>query len=75
LHPGVLGTLAQVHLGLFKAQNEFFRSLLVYWQPAGASFQIPIFPAAISSARCCSSTCWRRTCVIISRASGKSASR
>jgi hypothetical protein len=38
------GTLAQVHLGLFKAQNEFFRSLLVYWQPAGASFQIPIFP-------------------------------
>jgi hypothetical protein len=38
------GTLAQVHLGLFKAQNEFFRSFLVYWQPAGASFQIPIFP-------------------------------
>jgi len=38
------GTLAQVHLGLFKAQNEFFRSFLVYWQPAGAPFQIPIFP-------------------------------
>jgi hypothetical protein len=38
------GTLAQVHLGLFKAQNEFFRSFLIYWQPAGASFQIPIFP-------------------------------
>jgi len=38
------GTLAQVHLGLFKAQNEFFRSFLIYWQPAGASFQIPVFP-------------------------------
>ena len=38
------GTLAQVHLGLYKAQNEFFRSFLIYWQPAGASFQIPIFP-------------------------------
>lgn len=38
------GTLAQVHLGLFKAQNEFFRSFLIYWQPAGASFRIPIFP-------------------------------
>ena len=38
------GTLAQVHLGLFKAQAEFFRSFLIYWQPAGASFQIPIFP-------------------------------
>jgi hypothetical protein len=38
------GTLAQVYLGLFKAQTEFFRSFLIYWQPAGASFQIPIFP-------------------------------
>src|ERR1035438_1026363 len=38
------GTLAQVHLGLFKAQTEFFRSFLIYWQPPGASFQIPIFP-------------------------------
>ena len=38
------GTLAQVHLGLFKAQNEFFRSFFIYWQPAGGSFQIPVFP-------------------------------
>jgi hypothetical protein len=38
------GTLAQVHLGLFKAQSEFFRSFLIYWQPAGTSFHIPIFP-------------------------------
>jgi hypothetical protein len=38
------GTLAQVHLGLYKAQNEFFRSFFIYWQPAGSSLKIPIFP-------------------------------
>jgi len=38
------GTLAQVHLGLYKAQNEFFRSIFVYWQPAGSGFHVPIFP-------------------------------
>ncbi|MFO1478121.1 MAG: cytochrome c biogenesis protein ResB [Verrucomicrobiota bacterium] len=38
------GTLAQVHLGLYRAQNEFFRSWLVYWQPAGSGFKLPIFP-------------------------------
>jgi hypothetical protein len=38
------GTLAQVDLGLFKAQNEFFRSFFIYWGPAGASWRIPIFP-------------------------------
>ena len=38
------GTLAQVHLGLYKAQNEFFRSVFVYWQPGGSGFHIPIFP-------------------------------
>jgi len=38
------GTLAQVHLGLFKAQNEFFRSFFIYWQPAGANWRLPIFP-------------------------------
>jgi len=38
------GTIAQVHLGLYKAQNEFFRSLFVHWTPAGSGFHIPIFP-------------------------------
>ena len=38
------GTIAQVHLGLYKAQNEFFRSFFVYWQPAGSGLHIPIFP-------------------------------
>lgn len=38
------GTLAQVHVGLYKAQNEFFRSFFIYWQPAGSSLRLPIFP-------------------------------
>src|SRR5262249_41818047 len=38
------GTLAQVELGLFKAQNEFFRSFFIYWGPKTASWKIPIFP-------------------------------
>jgi ResB-like family len=37
------GTMAQVHLGLYKAQNEFFRSYFIFWQPA-AGVRIPIFP-------------------------------
>lgn len=38
------GTLAQVDLGLYKAQNEFFRSFLVFWGPKGASWKIPVLP-------------------------------
>jgi len=38
------GTLAQVDLGLYKAQNEFFRSFLIYWGPRGASWKVPVFP-------------------------------
>jgi ResB-like family len=38
------GTLAQVHLGLYKAQNEFFRSFFIFWQPTGSSWRIPVFP-------------------------------
>jgi ResB-like family len=38
------GTIAQVHLGLYKAQNEFFRNYFVYWTPDGSGFHIPIFP-------------------------------
>ena len=39
-----IGTLAQVDLGLYKAQNEFFRSFFIYWGPKGASWKIPVFP-------------------------------
>ena len=38
------GTLAQVNLGLYKAQNEFFRSFFIFWRPAGSGLKIPIFP-------------------------------
>ena len=38
------GTMAQVDLGLYKAQNEFFRSFLIYWGPKGASWKVPVFP-------------------------------
>src|SRR5215471_14953196 len=38
------GTLAQVDLGLYKAQNLFFRSFFIYWSPTGGSLRIPVFP-------------------------------
>ncbi len=38
------GTIAQVDLGLYRAQNEFFRSLFVYWSPQGSGLKIPVFP-------------------------------
>ena len=38
------GTLAQVHLGLYRAQNEFFRSFFIFWEPGGSGLKIPIFP-------------------------------
>lgn len=38
------GTLAQVDLGLYRAQREFFRSFFIYWGPGGASWRIPVFP-------------------------------
>jgi hypothetical protein len=38
------GTIAQVHLGLYKAQNDFFRSFFIHWTPSGSGLHIPIFP-------------------------------
>ena len=38
------GTMAQVHLGLYQAQNEFFRSFFIFWSPAESGLRIPIFP-------------------------------
>jgi hypothetical protein len=38
------GTMAQVHLGLYRAQNEFFRSFFIYWTPAWTTWKVPIFP-------------------------------
>jgi len=39
-----LGTVAQVDLGLYKAQNEFFRSFFVFWGPKTADWKIPVLP-------------------------------
>jgi hypothetical protein len=39
-----LGTLAQVDIGLYKAQNEFFRSFFIFWGPKAADWKIPVFP-------------------------------
>lgn len=39
-----VGTIAQVKLGLYAAQQSFFSSLFIFWGPAGASWKIPVFP-------------------------------
>jgi hypothetical protein len=38
------GTIAQVKLGLYTAQKDFFSSLFIFWGPQGASWKIPVFP-------------------------------
>jgi len=38
------GTLAQVHLGLYEAQQRYFQSFFVFWTPQGSSLRIPVFP-------------------------------
>jgi hypothetical protein len=38
------GTLAQVRLGLYAVQSEFFRSFFIYWTPGGSHLKIPVFP-------------------------------
>jgi hypothetical protein len=38
------GTLAQVDLGLYKVQNEFFRSFFICWTPPHWGMKIPVFP-------------------------------
>ena len=38
------GTLAQVHLGLYQVQAQFFHSFLVWWTVPGTGWQIPVLP-------------------------------
>jgi len=38
------GTIAQVYLGLYDVQSQFFRSFFVYWTPHGSSLRIPLLP-------------------------------
>ncbi len=39
-----VGTLDQMHLGIYAAQEKYFRSLIVLWSPPGGGFQFPIMP-------------------------------
>src|SRR5437764_858149 len=38
------GTIAQVHLGIWEAQQRYFQSFFVWWPAEGNGFQIPVFP-------------------------------
>src|SRR5882672_729467 len=39
-----VGTLAQKNEGLYDAQHRYFRSLLIWWTPAGGKWSLPVFP-------------------------------
>lgn len=39
-----VGTLAQVKMGLYIAQERYFSSIFVYWSPEGADWKIPVWP-------------------------------
>jgi hypothetical protein len=39
-----IGTIAQVRLGLWIVQEEYFGSYFVWWGPQGSNFQIPVYP-------------------------------
>ena len=45
-----IGTLAQVHEGLWDAQHRYFRSFFIWWGTNGASWKIPFFPGVLSGA-------------------------
>lgn len=40
-----VNTLAQVHEGIWDAQERWFYSFFIWWGPAGAGWKIPVFPA------------------------------
>lgn len=40
----LLGTLEQISSGVYIAQEKYFKSFFIYWQPMGSSLQIPYFP-------------------------------
>lgn len=39
-----IGTIAQVRLGLWVVQEQYFSSYFVWWGPQGSSWQIPVYP-------------------------------
>ena len=38
------GTIAQVHLGIWEAQQRYFQSMIVWWPAESRGFRVPIFP-------------------------------
>jgi len=38
------GTLDQVHLGVYEAENRYFRSFFLYFTPPGTTLKVPWFP-------------------------------
>jgi hypothetical protein len=38
------GTLAQVNLGLYAAQERYFNSIFVFWSPWGSDLRVPVWP-------------------------------
>ena len=39
-----IGTIAQVKLGLYIVQEQYFSSFFIWWAPGEGSFKIPIYP-------------------------------
>jgi len=39
-----VGTIQQVHLGTYEAVQQYFRTFLIWWNPPGVSWKMPIFP-------------------------------
>jgi len=39
-----IGTIAQVKLGLYIVQDQFFNSYFVWWKPENGNFKIPVWP-------------------------------
>lgn len=39
-----IGTIAQVKLGLYIVQEQYFNSYFVWWTPQGGDFKIPVYP-------------------------------
>lgn len=39
-----LGTLDQVHIGVYEAENRYFKSLFLFWTPPNTAARIPWFP-------------------------------
>jgi hypothetical protein len=38
------GTIAQVHLGIWEAQQRYFQGFVVWWPAEGHGFRFPVFP-------------------------------